>query len=76
MLEPLGEKTKAGAIPVHDLDEVGLPAPEHEKVAREGILPQDALDQHGEPVDALIHVDEAEGRMLHSRERKVRETAI
>jgi len=49
---------------------------EHEKVAREGILPQDALDQHGEPVDALTHVDEAEGRMLYSRERKVRETAI
>jgi hypothetical protein len=45
VLEPLGKKTKAGAIPVHDLDEVGLPAPEQEKVAREGILPQDTLYQ-------------------------------
>jgi hypothetical protein len=32
---------------------------EHEKVAREGILPQDALDQHGEPVDALTHRETA-----------------
>jgi hypothetical protein len=31
-LEPLGEKAKAGAIPIHGLDEVRLPAPEHEEV--------------------------------------------
>jgi hypothetical protein len=53
VLEPFGEKAKAAAIPVHDLDEVGLPAPEHEEMAREGILPQHTLNQHGEPIDAL-----------------------
>ena len=44
MLEPFGEEAKASAIPKHDFDEVGLPAPEHEEMAREGILPQHALD--------------------------------
>ena len=53
MLEPLGEQAEAGAIPEHDFDEVGLPTPEHEEMAREGILPQHALDQHREPIDAL-----------------------
>lgn len=33
------------------------------QVAREGILSQHALDQHGEPVDALAHVGVSEGQM-------------
>src|SRR5712691_3583624 len=53
VLEPLGEEAEAGPIPEHDLDQVGLPTSEQEEVAREGILPQQALDQHGEPLDAL-----------------------
>ena len=57
MLEPLGEEAKPGAIPIDDLDEIGLAAAEHEQVPLEGVLPQHALDQHREPVDALAHVD-------------------
>lgn len=38
-------------------NEVRLPAPEHEEVPRERILPQDTLDLHGEPIDALTHID-------------------
>jgi hypothetical protein len=60
VFEPLGEEAEAGPIPEHDLDEVRLPTAEHEEVAREGILPQQALDQHGKPVDALAHVGMAE----------------
>jgi hypothetical protein len=41
-------QAKAGAIPVHDFDEVGLPAPEHEEMAREGVLLRLALDQYRE----------------------------
>src|SRR6266403_1906272 len=66
MLEPLGEQAETGAIPIDDLDEIGLAA-QHEQVPREGVLPQHALDQHGEPVDALAHIDEAEGEVnLHA----------
>src|SRR5713101_6718725 len=44
-----------------------LSAPEHEEMAREGILPQQALDQHSEPIDTLTHVG-VEGQMhLHAR---------
>jgi hypothetical protein len=68
VLEPLGEQAEAGAIPEHNFDEVGLPTSEHEKVAREGILPQYALDQHREPIDALAHVNIAKGQVhLHAR---------
>ena len=42
----VGEEAEAGAIPEHNFDEVGLPTPEHEEMAREEILPQHALDQH------------------------------
>jgi hypothetical protein len=40
-----------------------IPTPEHEEMAREGILPQHALHQHGEPIDALARVDIAEGQV-------------
>src|SRR6202453_350519 len=61
VLEPLAEEAEAGAIPEHNFDEVGLPAPEHEEMAREGILPQPPLAPHVRPIDALAHVDIAEG---------------
>src|SRR6266404_7656063 len=68
VLEPLGEQAEAGAVPEHDFDEIGLPTSEQEEMAREGILPQHALHQHSKPVDALAHVDVAEGQMdLHAR---------
>src|SRR5260221_2301129 len=58
-------------IPEHDLEQVGLAAPEHEQVARERILPQHPLDQHGETVDALAHVGVAEGQVhLHARRKQ------
>jgi hypothetical protein len=50
-------KRQRPAIPEHNFDEVGLPTPEHKEMAREGILPQHALDQHREPIDTLAHVD-------------------
>src|ERR1700726_4396607 len=56
VLEPLGEHAEAGVVPVHDFDEIALPAPEHEQMARERVLPQDTLDQHGDAVDAFAHV--------------------
>jgi DNA-binding transcriptional LysR family regulator len=60
MLQPFGEQTKPGAIPIDDLDQVGPgAAAEHEQVSRERILLQYALHQHGEAVDALAHIDEA-----------------
>ena len=68
VLEPL-VKSKVGCDPVDNLDEIGLAAAEHEQVPREGVLPQHALDQHGEPIDALAHIDEAEGEVnLHAQE--------
>src|ERR1700677_744045 len=71
VLEPLGEEAEAGAIPEHNFDEVGLPTPEHEDMAREGILPQHALDQHRKPIDAFAHVDIAEGQVhLHARRKQ------
>src|SRR6478752_4968749 len=70
LLEPLGEEAEACPIPEYDLDEVGLPAPEHEEMAREGILPQHALDQHSEPVDALAHVGVAKGQVYLQALRK------
>src|SRR5258705_2821687 len=75
VLEPLGEQAEAGAIPEHDFDEVGLPTPEHEEMAREGILPQHALHQHRQPVDALAHIDEAEGEVNLHAPRKQRHDA-
>ena len=46
-----------------------IPTPVHEEMAREGILPQHALHQHREPIDALAHVDIAEGQVhLHAPE--------
>src|SRR5260370_23936747 len=75
VLEPLGEQAKAGAIPEHDFDEVGLPTPEQEEMAREGILPQHALHQHRQPVDALAHIDEAESEVTLHAPRKQRHDA-
>src|SRR6266436_4347372 len=75
MLEPLGEEAKPGAIPIDDLDEIGLAATEQEQVSREGVLPQHALDQHGEPVNALAHVDVAEGEVNLHAPRKQRHDA-
>src|SRR5581483_5062491 len=63
MLEPLGEQAEPGPVPEHDLDEVGLTAPEHEQMPRERILPQHALHQHGKAVDALAHVGIAKSQM-------------
>jgi len=40
VLEPLGEQAQPRPVPEHDLDEVGPPAPEHEEMAAEGIVPQ------------------------------------
>src|SRR5229473_761004 len=72
VLEPRVEEAEACASPEHNFEEVGVPTPEHEEMAREGILPQHALDQHREPIDALAHVDEAEGQMyLHARRKKL-----
>src|SRR5229473_6369034 len=48
---------------------------EHEEVPRERILPQDTLDQHGGPIDALAHVDEAEGEVNLHAPRKQRHDA-
>jgi hypothetical protein len=69
VLESLGKEAEAGAIPEHNFDEVGLPTPVHEEMAREGILRQHALHQHREPIDAFAHVDIAEGQVhLHAPE--------
>src|ERR1700674_841802 len=47
--EPFGEQAESGSIPIYNLDEVGPGATaEYEQVARERILMQHALDQHGE----------------------------
>ena len=47
---------------------LALATPEHEQVARERILPQHALHQHRETVDALAHVDVAQSQVhLHAR---------
>src|SRR5260370_33399000 len=62
-------------MPENDLDEVGLPAGEQKEVARKGILPQHALDQHGKPVDALAHVGAAEGQVHLYARRKQRHDA-
>src|SRR6516164_10267039 len=69
MLEPFGEQAKPGAIPIDNLDQVRSgAAPEHEQVAGERILAQHALYQHGEAIDALAHIDEAQGQVhLHVR---------
>jgi hypothetical protein len=65
VLEPFGEQTEPGPVPEHDLDQVGPgSASEYEQMAGEWILPQHALHQHGEPVDALAHVDVAQ-RQVH-----------
>lgn len=62
LLGPLGEKAQPGPIPEHDLDEVGLAAAEYEQVTREGVLPQDTLDQHGKPVQPRIESPPGEMR--------------
>jgi hypothetical protein len=51
LFEPLREQAQT-PVPEHDLDQVGFATAKHEQMAREGILPQHALDQHGEPVDS------------------------
>src|SRR5882672_2975830 len=49
----------------------GLPTAEQKEVARKGILPRHALDQHGKPVDALAHVGAAEGQVhLYARRKQ------
>src|SRR5258708_26039425 len=64
MLEPLCEQAEPGAVPVDDLDQVRSgAAPEHEEVAGERVLLKYALHQHGEAIDALAHVDEAQGQV-------------
>src|ERR1700712_3860855 len=64
MLEPFGEQAEPGAVPIDDLDQVGPGASaEYEQVARERILLQHALHQHGQAIDALAHVDEAQAQM-------------
>jgi hypothetical protein len=71
LLKPLGEQAKAGAVPEYNLDEVGPPAPEHEEVARERILAEHALDQHGEPIDALAHIGVANSEVhLHALRKR------
>src|SRR5258708_31562640 len=71
----LVRSVETGAIPIDDLDEVGLAAAEHEQVPREGVLSQHALDQHGEPIDTLAHVDVAEGEVYLHAPRKQRHDA-
>src|SRR6266404_397264 len=75
VFEPLGEQAEAGAVPEYDLDEIGLPTPEQEEVARERILPQHALHQHSKSIDALAHVDKAEGEVNLHAPRKQRHDA-
>src|SRR5262249_22680039 len=63
LFEPLGEQAQTGSVPVHDLDQIGFATAKHEEMAREGVLPQHALYQHGEPVDALAHVGVTQGQV-------------
>src|SRR5260370_39279482 len=63
MFKPLGEEAQTGPIPVHDFDQVGFATAEHEQMARERVLPQYGLHQHGEPVDALAHIGVAQGQV-------------
>src|SRR5260370_34233878 len=44
-------------------------------MAREGILLQHALHQHSKPIDALAHIDEAEGEVNLHAPRKQRHDA-
>src|SRR5688572_12297144 len=71
VLEPLGEKTKPAAVPEQNLEKFGPAAPERKQMSGEWILPQHALDQHGEPIDAFAHVGIAESQMhLHPRRKQ------
>src|SRR5260370_41701771 len=63
MFKPLGEEAQTGPIPVHDFDQVGFATAAHEQMARERVLPQYGLHQHGEPVDALAHLGVAQGQV-------------
>lgn len=72
MLEPLGEDAQPRPVPEHDLDEIGSPAPEQDVMAADGIAPQHALHERGEPIDAFSCVRIAERQMnLHAERLSV-----
>ena len=51
-------------------------AAEHEQMAGERIVPQHALYQHGEPVDALAHIYVAQGQAyFHAWRKQCHDTA-
>jgi len=56
LLETLGEKPEALAIPGESLDEAPLSPAEREQVPGEWILLQDLLRQHRQAIEALAHV--------------------
>jgi hypothetical protein len=77
VLKPFREETQASPVPEYDLDEVGSgAAPEYKQVAGERILPQQALHQHGEAIDALAHIDVAQGQVhFHAGRKQGHDTA-
>src|SRR3954452_19941452 len=56
-LEPLVPDRQAVMIEIEDLDAIPAPVDEEEEVAVEEVLPETFLDEAGEPVEALAHVD-------------------
>ena len=61
IFQPLGEQAEALPVPVQNFDEVTSAAAEGKQVARERILLEQLLRQHGEAVEAAAHVGGATG---------------
>jgi hypothetical protein len=49
VLEPIREKAESSAVPVEDLDEVGLTAAEREQVARERVVQETSWTRVARP---------------------------
>src|SRR5262249_26321301 len=75
LFEPLREQAQTCPVPEHNLDQVGFATAKHEEMARERVLPQYGLYQHGEPVDALAHVGVTERQVDLQPARKERHDA-
>jgi hypothetical protein len=69
-------RTPSGWVRATTLERVII-SPTHWRLWLEGILLQHALHQHGEAVDALPHIDEAQGQMhLYVRREQGRHHAV
>ncbi len=66
-LQPLGEETKALAVPVQNLDEITATTPKAKQVASERVLLQHVLRQDAQAIETLAHVGHAASEVdLHA----------